>query len=356
MLKSSKGKTIVFLLMISLVGAIVYQFLTRPNYIAVSNWEVHESIDEVGWSAEKLNRAREYFDSLDSTAAMAIYDGKILFSWGDVTKNTNAHSVRKSFLSSLYGIQVEEDLINLQHTLDELNISDEPPLAENEKLATIEHLLTSSSGVFHKAGEESWSMRRNRPSRGSHEPGTHFYYNNWDFNVLGTIYNDETDSDLFHHFQNKIAEPIGMEDFSLYETEYKNEESRSIHPSYLFQISARDMARFGLLYLQEGYWGEDQIIPQNWVKESTSVQMEVPNNEVYDYGYMWWVATDGPFKELGLYSAVGRYGQSIDIVPEENLVFVHRVDSNRRTLSFLQGNVSQKERLHLLSLILAAKE
>ncbi|MDQ0255121.1 CubicO group peptidase (beta-lactamase class C family) [Evansella vedderi] len=320
-----------------------------------TTWEWHESPEEAGWSSEQLQVARDYYDSLNSTAAMVIYDGKVLLSWGNVSHNTNAHSVRKSFLSSLYGIEEEQGNINLNKTLAELNIDDEPPLNEREKQATIENLLTSQSGVFHQAGEESWTMRRNRPTRGSHEPGTHFYYNNWDFNVLGTIYNAETEADLFEKFNVEIAEKIGMEDFTLYQTEYSDELRRSIHPSYLFRVSARDMARFGLLFLQNGKWGNEQIIPNSWVERSTSPQAEVPGNSVYDYGYMWWVATKGPLSELGLFSAIGRYGQSIDIVPEKDIVFVHRVDSNRRTLGLFQRSVNQNQRLHLLQLILDAK-
>nr|WP_246596196.1 serine hydrolase [Bacillus alkalicola] len=318
-----------------------------------TTWEVHETPEEAGWSSEKLRQARRYYDSLHSTAAMAVYNGKVLFAWGDVTKNTNAHSIRKSFLNSLYGIHVEEDHIQLEDTLEKLGIYDFPDLTYEEKQAKVKHLLSSQSGVFHKAGEESWTMRRNRPLPGTHPPGSYFYYNNWDFNVLGTVFNQETEKDLFEEFKKQIANPIGMEDFSLDHTQYKYEVRRSIHPSYLFQVSARDMARFGQLFLQNGEWDGEQIIPESWIEESLKVHADVPGNNVYDYGYLWWVATSGPFSDLGMYSAVGRYGQSIDIIPELNLVFVHRVDSTSSTLG-LRRSVAQAQRLRLLEMVIDA--
>ncbi|UCZ55169.1 beta-lactamase family protein [Bacillus shivajii] len=335
----------------------VFAFMMKsPQSIILSNWEFHDSPEDIGWSTEKLNEAQEYFRSLNSTAAIAIYDGKVLFSWGNVAKNTNAHSVRKSFLSSLYGIYEEKGDISLEANLTELGIDDRNSLTAFEKMATVSDLLRSSSGVYHPAGEESWTMQRARPHRGSHQPGTNFYYNNWDFNVLGTIFNNQTESDLFEEFYHKIATPIEMEDFALNFTHYKSEMRKSIHPSYLFQVSARDMARVGQLYLQNGKWNGEQIIPEEWIKISTQPHAEVDHNDVYDYGYMWWVATEGPFADLNMYSAIGRYGQSIDIIPDMDLVFVHRVDSNAMTFGLFRRGVDQEKRLTLLEKVIDAKK
>lgn len=349
-------------LLLLFVGTVIVTLMNSESITSFydleeTTWEYHDSLEVAGWSEQKLNRAKAYYDSLDSTAVVAIYDGKILFEWGDVAKNTNAHSVRKSFLSSLYGIYHEKGELDLNETLADLEINELKPLNEVEQQATVADLLTSSSGVFLESGEESWRMRRARPLRGNFAPGTFFYYNNWDFNVLGTIFNKKTEQDLFEVFDKEIAQPLGMEQFSLEQTEYKYEPRKTIHPSYLFRMSARDMARFGQLYLQNGRWDGEQLIPESWISESTSVQMPVPGNSVFDFGYMWWVSDTGPLAEQDLISAVGRYGQSIDIVRSENLVFVHRVDSNqRRFLPFTQKNVKQNERLHLLRLVLDAKK
>ncbi|MDE5414551.1 serine hydrolase domain-containing protein [Alkalihalobacterium chitinilyticum] len=322
--------------------------------ITHSTWKQYETPEHAGWSSERLEEAKRYYDSLGSTAAMVIYDGKVLVSWGDTTRKSNIHSVRKSFLSALYGIHVHEGNINIQSTLKELDIIDNVQLTEQEQTAKIVDLLTSRSGVFLTAGEESLWMRWTRPDRGLHLPGTHFYYNNWDFNVLGTIFKEKTNTDLFTEFKERIAIPIGMEDYTTDDTSYKLEVNRSIHPSYLFRMSARDMARFGQLVLQNGVWEGEQIIPKQWIKESTTVHTSVPGTEQYGYGYMWWIADTGEFSDLGLYSAIGRYGQSIDIIPEKNLVFVHRVNSDN-ILNRTIHQVSNKKRLTLLQKILDAQ-
>jgi CubicO group peptidase (beta-lactamase class C family) len=320
-----------------------------------SSWLQYKDPEEAGWSTEKLKEAESYYKSLDSTAAMAIYNGKVLFAWGDIDKNTSIHSVRKSLLSGLYGIHAEQGTIDINSTLEDLNINDFSSLSMKEKQATIEHLLTSSSGIYHRAGEESYHMRRSRPSRGSHLPGDYFYYNNWDFNVLGTIFNQETETDLFTEFSKKIAIPLGMEDFDLENMQYKFERGRSQHPSYLFKMSARDLARYGQLYLQKGKWDDEQIIPEKWIEESTKLQAPVPRNSVYGYGYLWWVADSTWYEDKEMYSAVGRRGQSIDIIPEENLVFVHRVNTDVHPLRLFMREVHQSDRLKLLEKVLDAK-
>ncbi|WP_096200782.1 serine hydrolase domain-containing protein [Bacillus sp. FJAT-45350] len=320
-----------------------------------TTWETYETPEEAGFSSEKLEEARLYYNSLGSTSAMVIYKGKVLLSWGGVTKKSNAHSVRKSFLSALYGQHVQEGTIDINKTLSELDVIDNTLLSEQEKQARIVDLLTSRSGVFLRAGEESLLMRWNRPERGIHLPGIYFYYNNWDFNVLGSIYKDLTDADVFTEFEERLATPLGMEDYTPEDSYYKYELKRSLHPSYIFRMSTRDMARFGQLYLQNGVWNGKQLIPEQWIKESTSLHAHTPIS-LYGYGYMWWVADSGKWYDRGLYSAIGRYGQSIDVVPEKELVFVHRVDSD----SFLNRNllykhVNNSERLKLLDMILDAK-
>lgn len=142
-----------------------------------------------------------------------------------------------------------------------------------------------------------------------------------------------------------------MQDFRLELTNYQYEPDRSIHPGYPFRMSTRDMARFGLLYLREGIWNNKQIIPKNWTKESTSphVVFDKPYFSYTGYGYMWWAGELGDSEKYKMYSAIGYGGHSIDVLPAQNLVFVHRVDT------YAQKNVDKAERLKLLNMVLAAK-
>lgn len=206
-----------------------------------------------------------------------------------------------------------------------IGIDDDVRLTETEKKATVADLLKSRSGVYLPAAYETKGMMDERPKRGSQNPGSQWHYNNWDFNALGAIYNKETSSDLFEAFEAQIAIPIRMQDFELQHTYYHLEALKSRHPAYPFRMSARDLARFGLLYLNNGRWEDQQIIPAGWVHESTK-----EHSTLYagGYGYMWWTARD--ISQLGIlntYWAAGNGGHRVYIVPGAKLVLVHRADT-----------------------------
>src|SRR5204863_4347654 len=93
----------------------------------------------------------------------------------------------------------------------------------------------------------------------------------------------------------------------------------------------RDMARFGLLFLHDGSWRGRQIVPADWVKESTTSYSEA--GPAGGYGYLWWVAVNGrhlPGVTLpaGTYSARGAGGHFILVIPAYDTVIVHRVDTD----------------------------
>jgi CubicO group peptidase (beta-lactamase class C family) len=238
------------------------------------------------------------------------------------------HSIRKPFLGALYGSYVAEGVIDITATLKELNIDDIPPsLTAAEKQATIRDLLMSRSGVYHDAAGEHQTMIDARPERGSHPPGTFFYYNNWDFNALGTIFERVTGKKIFEAFSEDIAERIGMEDFTPQDCTYVFERSGSEHPAYFFRMSSRDLARFGLLYQNYGRWEGEQVVPEEWIRESTAVY-PVENSGGDPYGYLWRIIPE----EAGLghgYYHTGLGVHLLAVLPDRKLVLVHRVDTDR---------------------------
>ena len=112
-----------------------------------------------------------------SGAVFATFQGNVLLAWGAVERPFRCHSVRKSLLSGLYGVHAGE--IDLQKTIGELGIDDRQPLTETEKQARILDLLMARSGIYHPAAKETSDMDAERPQRGSHPPGTWWWYNNW---------------------------------------------------------------------------------------------------------------------------------------------------------------------------------
>ncbi|QTD48027.1 serine hydrolase domain-containing protein [Sulfidibacter corallicola] len=277
--------------------------------------------EDAGFSADKLAQARLAYDATNSAAFLALYRGKVLVSWGDVSRRYLCHSIRKGFLSGLYGMFAQEGVIELDATLADLGIDDATPLTSIEKQATVADLLKARSGIYLPAAS---TTSTGRPARGSHAPGTHFHYNNWDFNALGTIFEQQTGHGVHEAFAQFLAEPLAMQDFHVVDGFDLFERFRSQHPAYHFRVTARDMARIGQLYLQHGAWDGRQVIPASWIQESTSSHSEIDVGAANGFGYMWWI------EKTGGYSTRGSGGHIIRVIPEEELVYVRRVNTDRR--------------------------
>jgi CubicO group peptidase (beta-lactamase class C family) len=301
-----------------------------------STWRTLSSPEKYGWSKEKLAAAQAYAnaDSIHTSAVMVVQGGEVVDQWGDFDKKIDSYSVRKSLLSALYGIYSAEGVIDINQTLEQLGIDDSPdPLTKEEKQARVVDLLRARSGVYHAVDFETAYMQKSRPPRGSHAPGTFWYYNNWDFNVLGTIFEKKTGLKIGDAFYQRIAKPIGMQDFQPSDLFYFGG-PLSIHPAYHFEITARDMARFGLLYLRHGRWNGKQIVPEAWVEKSSHANEMVKSDGADNggYEYLWWVDYGGVhFPEVslpGIYSARGNGAHFIFIIPTLDMVIVHRTDND----------------------------
>ena len=298
-----------------------------------ADW-AHVSPTQAGWSEAGLAQARDWSRKINSTAVMVIHHGVVVAEWGDTAKRTELASVRKSFLSALIGIAVARKQINLDSTLAQLGIDDNPPsLTDVEKQATVRMLLKARSGVYHPALYETAAMAAKRPPRGSHAPGTFWYYNNWDFNVLGTIYERATGIGIYDALDQQIAKPIGMQDYRPADGKYVTG-AASIYRAYPLRMSARDLARFALLYLHNGNWAGRQVVPADWVREST--QPYSSSGRGPGYGYLWWTGTsEDTLPGLvrlpkGSFFAWGSGGQYAFVIPADDLVVVNRVDWDQR--------------------------
>lgn len=284
-------------------------------------WMQYADTAEAGWSQTRLDAIRDQARTMNTACYMIIDHGIIVETYGDVTREYKCHSIRKSLLSALIGIHVDEGTIDLDQTLAQLKIDDVHKLSALEKTATVHDLLKSRSGVYHPAAYESKAMKeKGKPDRDSKQPGTHWFYNNWDFNTLGHIVKTQTGNDLFADFEERIAKPLMMEDFTAKDGKYVYEKDLSLYPAYTFRMSSRDLARFGLLYLNKGNWQGEQIIPKSWIEASFKRHSK-------NYGYMWWVGRVGKHE---VYSAVGSGGHKLYIDPTRQLVFVHRMDTDNK--------------------------
>ncbi len=316
----------VFAVLLSLVMSVAAQAPAETGHFPGKSWEMWSSPQEAGFAEEGWSKIVKECEASGAASVMVVHDGAILFQYGKTTTRYMCHSVRKSLMSMLIGIHAGKGALDPNLTLDQLGIDDLPPkLTETEKRATVEDLLTARSGIYHPAAYETSSMREKRPERGSHPPGTHWWYNNWDFNALLTIFEKRTGKRFFEAFQREIALPIGMEDFRLRDGYYHREPSQSEHPAYPFQLSARDLARVGVLMANRGRWNGRQVIPEAWVEMSTQPATTIKPWHGFDgYGYLWWIRGAGRDR---VYSAQGVGGHSMDVIPNRKLVFVFRPDT-----------------------------
>jgi CubicO group peptidase (beta-lactamase class C family) len=318
-----------------------------------STWRQYATPEEAGFSSEELGEAWELADQLGSGAVFVVFRGHALVAWGEVERRYECHSVRKSLMNALIGLALEREVLALDDTLEELGIDDLQGLTGPEKRATLADLLGSRSGVYHPAAKEPSDMRAERPARGSHAAGEFFFYNNWDFNVLGTILERATKTPVATAFLDRIARPLGMEDFRPQDVCAELAPSYSRFPAHAFRVSARDLARFGELYRTRGRWHERQLLPASWIERSTTAHPGFDDGR--GYGFLWWTYRAGSlskYPELDAYdvfAALGTGGQFVLVVPGAELVFVHRGDTDN------EREVRGPDCWRLAELVLAAR-
>ena len=332
------------------------------------------------WNLKKLAELKERWAKVEeaglSSGLLVIDSGYVAFEGGVTDQAIPCHSVRKSFLNALYGILERKGKLKLDATLGELGMTDGGQLSADESEATLLQVLQSRSGVYLPAEYETEKMKQRRPARHSHEPGSFYYYNNWDFNVAGAIYSLLDARGIGKAFQEDIANPLGMQDFDHTSDVILHHDSpqQSEYPAYPFLMSARDRARFGLLFLNRGSWAHDQVIvTEKWVATSALPHSSHESDGYHEtkrpggskalgpgkgYGLLWWSSPTGWLygQELGTVpappiSARGYFGQVIAVVPSQQVVVVLVNDKRVNGQKATPGDV----RNELFELIFAAK-
>jgi CubicO group peptidase (beta-lactamase class C family) len=322
-------------------------------------WEKVADPEEAGFSKEGLDAVLEAVKSMPTTGLLVIAGGRTLLEYGDVVELSYLASVRKSVLAMLFGRYVESGKVRLDKTLAELGLTDHGGLTPQERKATIADLLSARSGVYHPASNSGDNLA-DAPPRGSQKHGAYFLYSNWDFNALGTIFEQETGRNIYDALETDLARPIGMRDFKREAQEKSGDLARSIHPAYHIWLSTRDMARLGYLMLRQGNWAGNELIPRAWVKRITSPVTRLPEmNPPYmrqgrvGYGYLWWIfdgpSGQGPYE--GAYTGMGAGGQYITVLPKLDLVVAHKTNLAKTNSKSVSGG----RYFELLDKIVAAR-
>lgn len=277
---------------------------------------------------EKAIAFDDYLETNHTVAFLIIRNDTIqyekYFHGYDKTSIVASFSMAKSVTSMLIGCAIGDGLIK---SVDEPVTNYLPELKKNgfEKV-TIKHLLQMTSGLdfkesyFNPFGEAaSFYYGRNlkkkiKRMKLKSEPGKTFEYVSGNPQLLGLILaNALKTKTVSEYFQEKIWKPSGMEYGASWSIDQKK---NGLEKTFCcINARARDFAKLGRLYLNEGNWNGKQLIPQEWVKESTKI--DTANGSAWFYQYQWWLPSRN-----GDYMARGILGQYIYVNPVKKLIIV----------------------------------
>ncbi len=224
------------------------------------------------------------------------------------------HSITKNVVSTLVGLAIEDGYIDSvdQKMMELLPEVDTDRMDERIQEITIEDLLTMQVG-FHWDSDASRSMYESDnqllyalQSEMANEPGEAFEYNSGATHILSVIIEETTGQSTLEYAEERIFNPLNITDVQW----PVDKQGYNVGGDKMF-MKPVDMAKFGCLYLQQGSWEGEQIIPESWVDAATQIHVE--GN---DYGYSWWITDfDG-------YVGSGAGGQYLAVLPEENMIVV----------------------------------
>jgi CubicO group peptidase (beta-lactamase class C family) len=317
-----------------------------------------------GWAPDGLAALRRLASMLDVQSMLILTDGREIFRVGDIDRVNTVHSIRKSLLSAMIGQEVAKGVIDLQQPIGTLSIGRKVALLPTEFEATIENLLTSQSGIYLPAAGDT--DKANLPTRGRDRPGLVWVYSNWGFNALGAVYSEATGRDVIQAFNERVAKPLCMGERKEIGGAYQYRRDwlgrvLDPFPAYHLRLTARDLARFGQMYLQAGEWNGQQIVPGDWVTASTRAHVHT-NEPVFNaYGYLWWVVSENRADQstntgrgelpIGSFAAAGYGGHWLIVVPAWRSVIVTRMNTDAW---FTPTVLSSIERENLLRAIIRA--
>jgi CubicO group peptidase (beta-lactamase class C family) len=265
----------------------------------------------------------------DAFSLLVVRNGYLVFekyySWGSPDKYAVVHSVTKSVTSALIGIAIDRGYLKgVDQKLSEFfpeYLADESDPRKME--ITLKHLLTMSAGFrWNDRGpvmrfwytSSNWAQFTIQLPQ-DNNPGDVFTYNSSVSHLLSIILSKSTSVSTLDFARQNLFEPLGIK------SAYWHQDPQGYYiGGFGLGLSARDLAKIGYLYLNNGYWNGQSIVPEYWVKESTAQHIQASRSPLYGtfgYGYQWWVKdVDG----CSSFRAWGRRGQFIVVVPDLDLV------------------------------------
>ncbi len=230
------------------------------------------------------------------------------------------YSVTKSFVSTLIGIAMDQGKID---RLDR-QIGDFFPeyafanLDSQKQAMTLEDVLTMRTGLDWQEGDPAYmalyqsrdwvQFMLDKPMAGP--PGDQFNYCSGCSHLLSAIVKKTTGMNTFDFAKKYLFKPLGITN-----VRWESDAKGTSIGGWGLELTPRDMAKLGYLFLRKGQWEGRQIVSAGWVEAAT--QKHTGTDNPRGYGYQWWT-----HPTLAAYMALGRYGQTIFVMPELDLIVV----------------------------------
>ena len=268
------------------------------------------------------------------------------------------YSVTKSVTSALIGIAISQGHISGTATLM-LDFFPEYEAFENDvpekHLITLEHLLTMSAGFRW----DEWSTEYGHPQNDvtmlansgdwilhmlelpmAHDPGTDFTYNSGCSVLLSGIIENRTGQTTAAFADKQLFQPLGIDTWG-----WDSGPHELTNTGWGLHLRPIDMALFGYVFLNQGRWEGEQVVPAGWVQASTAVHIDAGSQN--DYGYQWWRFAEGSsvanaLATNDLFFAWGYGGQFIFVIPHLDMVVVSTADNfdnGTRAFNFLRDYI-----------------
>jgi len=294
-------------------------------------WET-KSIAQLNWNENQLQPLLEFVEDKETKAFIILKNGRIAVEWygngADVNTNLQWNSAAKTLVAFTTGIAQKEGFLNINDSSkDYLGNNWSLMTTEQEQNVTIKHHLTMTSGLDYNLFNSSCTDQDCLEYL--NEPDTFWYYHNALYTLTHDIVASAVDDTFNSYFNSKLKNKIGMQGAWVPIGYFK-----------LYYSSARSMARFGLLNLNEGVWNGTPILnDDDYFQNMTNTSQSLNRS----YGYLWWLNGKTSFRlpesteefsgsmvpnaPADMYAGLGRDDQKVYVVPSKELVVVRMGDN-----------------------------
>lgn len=293
-----------------------------------TSWE-EVTPEQLEWDTNAVDDLNEYLQSKKTKGFIILKDGRIVMEEYYNGHNQNAKwtwfSAAKSLTATFVGVAQDEGFLDINNkTSDYLGNNWSQLAQEKQDLITVKHHLSMTTGLTSNIENPvAWICTLPICMNYTADASTRWAYHQGAFMLLQEMISQNTGMTFQAYCKAKVTDKIGMDG------NWTNQFGLNI-----YNTNTRGMARFGLLSLNKGSWGEQQIVSEAYFNEMTNSSQDINNS----YGYLWWL--NGKENFLGttsqdviqgslvpnapsdMFAALGAQDQKIYVVPSQGLVIV----------------------------------